>query len=369
MSYTAQSPDGTGRWISVTLESTGCSAFLDLCQSLAADLRFEYLGEREREDAAWEFVASAADQRRANHISAFVDRYSHEPLRGSCSFIVEHLVVDRARQMFGARFVPADEAPIPPQLVDQASSTNSVVEVSCAGTNGQRMLERATRSAEHALRLLRAGLRDHIALRNEQLRFRLGTSYWFAIDGQAQSGWRRRPDEPLSLTLNDEHAQLATAPAIAALPENGKTDIECRANCALTWWERSFFSTDPIVKVVFLLAALEAILGEKSEPIKGPDLALQRAALSQSLGEGFVHPGRASYLYEHVRSMAVHGEEPKPLSLDDAETFEWDVRKAISEYLRYAGGNELIRRKRVRESLADMTGKIEGFLASELSEA
>lgn len=116
---------------------------------------------------------------------------------------------------------------------------------------------------------------------------------------------------------------------------------------------------------VFLFTALEAILGDRSKGIKSDHLAIHRAALSESLGEGFSPPGQALTLYERVRSMAIHGEEPAVVPREDAESFEWDVRRAINEYLRFTKESNLTKRKQVRVELGSKRLEIEAWLHGE----
>jgi hypothetical protein len=74
-------------------------------------------------------------------------------------------------------------------------------------------------------------------------------------------------------------------------------------------------ATAPIDRLSYLFFALESLLGDT--------------------GEGFTHPSTTYWLYEKVRSAAVHGSEPPDVSEKDIGIFAWDVRKALDEYLRY----------------------------------
>lgn len=124
-------------------------------------------------------------------------------------------------------------------------------------------------------------------------------------------------------------------------------------------------ATDPVIKIVFLFTALEAILGNRSEGIKSDDLAMHRAALSEALDEGFSLPGRALGLYEYVRSLAIHGEAPVAVSPEEAQAFEWDIRRAINEYLRFARESNLTKRKQVRAGLDAKRREIEAWLCGD----
>jgi hypothetical protein len=361
MFFTAPHPSGTGSMV-VDLNGAGAYAYDDVCARLAEDLRFEYMDKKEREAAAQTLAARANVEKSGSHVDWFIGEYAHEVLGLTCSFTVEHLIVDRRREMFGATFIPASEASCPAWIGGGPSPLDSVIAVPTTGTSGLRMMERGKESAEHALRLLRAGLREHRSIVDDQLRFRLGTHYWFTVNGEPRAGWQRRPGEPITFQLNDQLVELAKSPPVADLWERGPNDVERRASRALAWWERSFSATDPVIKIVFLFAALETILGNRNEGIKSDDLAMHRAALSEALDEGFSLPGRSLDLYEHVRSLAIHGEEPVAVSRDEARAFEWDIRRAINEYLRFARGSNLTKRKQVRGELEAKRVEIEAWL-------
>jgi hypothetical protein len=287
MFFTAPHPSPTGSVV-VDLNGAGAYAYDEACAHLAEDLRFEHMDKNEREAATQTFAARAAIEKSESHVDWFVSEHAHEVLDLTCSFTVEHLIVDERRELFGATLIPASDASLPTWLGGAPSPLDSVIAVTTTGTSGLRMMERGKESAEHALRLLRAGLREHRSIVDDQLRFRLGTHYWFTVNGEPRAGWQRRPGEPITFELNHQMVDLAKTPPIADLREHGPNDVERRAGRALAWWERSFSATDPVIKIVFLFTALEAILGNRSEGIKSDDLAMHRAALSEALDEGFL---------------------------------------------------------------------------------
>lgn len=164
---------------------------------------------------------------------------------------------------------------------------------------------------------LRAGLSEHRMIPDRQLRFRLGTSYWFRGGG---GGWSTPSDQIIDVGLNEELVEHATSTEIARLPAEGGTSIEKAARRALQWFDDALLATDPLKEVLYLFFALEAILGDKSDKLKGENLALRRALLSHKLDEGFTHPGRIYGLYDEVRSEAVHGGEPLEVSKSAVST-------------------------------------------------
>lgn len=349
----------------VDLNGAGAYAYDEACMHLAEDLRFEYMDKKEREAAAQTFAARAAVEKSESHVDWFVSEHAREVVDLTCSFTVEHLIVDQRRELFGATFIPATNVSLPTLIGGAPSLVDSVIAVPTTGTSGLWMMERGKKTAEHALRLLRAGLREHRSIADDQLRFRLGTHYWFTVNGEPRAGWQRRPGEPITFQLDDQLVELAKSSPIADLREHSPNDVERRACRALAWWERSFSVTDPVVKIVFLFSALEAILGHRSEGIKSDDLAMHRAALSEALDKGFSLPGRSLGLYEHVRSLAIHGEEPVAVSREEAQVFEWDIRQAINEYLRFARESNLTKRKQVRGELEAKRIEIEAWLCDD----
>lgn len=302
--------------------------------ALAVDLRFEHMKKREIKEAVEGFGNAAFARRDVSQIAAFIEEHAEEPQSLVCSFPIEGLTVHREIELFGVTFTPAEQAEIPQHMFGPGQGPiGAVVSTTCMGTNGTAMKERARKKVEHALRQLRAGLREHRMIPDQQLRFRLGTSYWFHGGG---GGWSTRSDQIIDVGLNEELLELAASTEIAKLSAEGGTRIEKAARRALQWFDDALLATDPLKEVLYLFFALEGILGDKSDKLKGENLALRRALLSHKLDQGFTNPGRIYGLYDEVRSEAVHGGEPLEVSKSEVSRFQWDVRRAINEFLEYA---------------------------------
>ena len=324
-------------------------ALEELEAALAIDLRFEHMKEREIKETVEDFANAAFVHRVASHIPEFLAKHAEEPLSLVCSFPVEGLTVHRKIELFGVTFTPAEEAEVPEQVFGPGhGSIGAVVSTTCEGTNGKAMKERACKKVEHALRQLRAGLREHRMIPDQQLRFRLGTSYWFDGGG---GGWSTRSDQIINVGLNEELVEFATSTEIAELSAEGGTSIEKAARRALQWFDDALLATDPLKEMLYLFFALEAILGDKSDRLKNEDLALRRALLSHKLDQGFTDPGRIYGLYDQVRSEAVHGGEPLEVSESEVSKFQWDVRRAINEFLAYARKEGLSKRGKLLAAL------------------
>lgn len=324
-------------------------ALEELEAALAGDPRFEHMKERKIEEAVEGFANDAFVHRNADHIPGFLAKHAEEPQSLVCSFPVEGLTVHSELELFGVTFTPAEQAEIPEHMFGPGQGTiGAVVSTTCEGTNGRAMKERARKKVEHALRQLRAGLREHRMIPDQQLRFRLGTSYWFDGGG---GGWSTRSDQIIDVGLNEELVELATSTEIAKLPAEGGTGIEKAARRALQWFDDALLATDSLKEMLYLFFALEAILGDKSDELKGKNLALRRALLSHKLDQGFTRPERIYGLYDKVRSEAVHGGEPLEVSKSEVSKFQWDVRCAINEFLEYARKEGFSKRGKLLEAL------------------
>jgi hypothetical protein len=328
------------------------SSVLDTARSLlATDLRFEYLRETEARDLMWRFACLAHQRRKDDLVREFVAQHAREPMQRTCFFPVELLTTKEAVTFHGVKILPSEAVERPPILLgrDPGPLGGSVVAVKVVGTHYGKMSERARPVAERALRLLRATLREERWLADDQVRFRLGELVWF--DDSVAAGWERRHEEGLNLELHERLLDQAASTEISRLPDTPGNDVQRRAELALEWFERAQLATDPIVELLYLFFALEGILGDKSERLKGPALALRRFMLGVLTSGGSSHPTRTYLLYDRIRSTSVHGEKPPTIDEREVSKFAWDVRRAINEFLEFARTEGLTKRVQVRKAL------------------
>jgi hypothetical protein len=334
---------------------------------LPEDLRFEYMDKGERTEATWRFVCDAHFTRDKSHVEDFVAKHAREPMELTCFFPVLLLAVSEASTLQGARLIPAADVDLPAAMLgpDPRTTMASVIAVECSGTDYVRMSVRAAEVARHALRLLRTGLREEHFLPDRQLRFTLGESYWFS-DGIG--GWAAKSDVGWPYEPDAGALERAIARPIASLPLVGSSDIERCANRALQWFEQAQLAVDPLMEVLLLTFALEAILGRKSGKLKARELALRRAVLACKVTGNFTHPARFYLIYDKVRSVAVHGGEPPPVDRELIDAVAWDVRRALNEFLEFAEAEGLVKRARVLDALDSDPGIpeiIERFMPDE----
>jgi hypothetical protein len=193
---------------------------------------------------------------------------------------------------------------------------------------------------------MRVALREHRAIHDRQLRFQLGTSY--AFDDNL-SGWDTRDDEAYDLGIGPsrELVSMAEDQPVSQMPVHPTTDIEKKADLALRWMERAWLIGDPLVALLYLFFALEALLGDKSERLKAHGLAFRQTMLSHIVEGHFPHPNTTWFLYDRVRSGAVHGEDAPNLEWETVQSFAWDVRKTLNQYLTVAKEQGFTRRGRL----------------------
>jgi hypothetical protein len=268
----------------------------------------------------------------------------------TCFFEVELLTVRADLELHGVTLMPRplDATEGTSRAVDSPPPPGSVVAVPCVGTNRRRMMERARPLAEHAVRILRATLRENQFTPDRQLRFRVGYVYWFE---DTLAGWTTPPEEGWELELDDQLLTKARRVPVFRLPPNPRNEVERRALLALKWFEQSQLAVDPIMELLFGFSALEAILGNKSEGLKGNALALRRAVLGLRTRGHFRHPSSMFLLYDEVRSAAVHGEDAPEVTQREVDQFIWDMRLALNEFLDFAERKSVESRKAIRKAL------------------
>jgi hypothetical protein len=339
--------DGGGRTILLGREEV--QALSQVKGAIEGDLRFEHLGSRVGDPLKRQLnrlVCQCVVEPEADHIGLFIAEHEWAPRDRTCFLGVEFLKVDQRFDLFGIALLPVEheEVPKPDGWFSLDSPIAAVAAVPVSGTHLKLMKDRAQVIAEQGLTLLRVALREHRYLNAYQLRFRLSEGYSF---GDKLAGWETRPDARWEVTLDPETAELAQGQAMAALAGEPQNSLEEHARKALSWIDEGLVESDPLKSLLFLFFALEAILGTKSEGSKGHGLAFRRALLSVATRQHFANPDRTYFLYDQVRSAAVHGEDVPDVTEEIQRKLLWDVRLALNEYLELASREDLKTRKAV----------------------
>jgi len=326
------------------LEADQVKALKSAIGAVLADLRFEHLDHAD--DDVWHFVAEAALDTR-DHVPAFVESHQREPINAACYIPVEFLTVNKENEVLGILLLPVNDTRIPPSKPKPAFNLEKpvgcVAAVNTRGTDYGRMAERAKIEASHALRVLRVGLREYPGI----LRFRIGTGY--AFDDRI-AGRKQRDDIAYDLTLSDD-LSLALSGPVSDLPSQPRNDIERKALLALRWLDKAFLTGDEVEALLYRFFALEALLGDKSEGLKAHGLAFREMMLSHLTTGGFRHPSVTWFLYDKIRSGAVHGEEVPELDWQVTSGVEWSVRDVLNQYLSLAKQRKLTKRGKLLKLL------------------
>jgi hypothetical protein len=351
--YSARVPSDLHADLYLTLTPSEFALMQKALQELELDLRFEHLFRRSRpragRDGLWRFICRSYLDRDADHVAWFLSEYGHEIVETTCYFPVHHLVVQRPLQVGRARLIPAEDATIP--RGDHFSfppPCEGVVAIPTKGTNAGLMRGRARAEADHTLRLLRVGLREDNRIRDEQLRFRLGTVHVFDTGA---GGWRGAQDAAWQVELSTGLEQTFIDQPLASLEPTPSSQAEQKAAIALRWLDRGRLATDEVVRTLYYFFALEALLGDPSEGKKALSLTFRRTMLSLVTESSFSDPLVLFYLYEQVRSSAVHGSEPPPVDPKEHRSFDWSARTALNEYLSLVRVNALRRQSELIQFL------------------
>jgi hypothetical protein len=343
-----------------TAELKSMSFFRDEVEALElavaavkADLALEHL--HKPDDEVWRFAIAASLDKTTDQVSRFIETHDRPILQDTCFFPVLHLKTTVERT-FGLIVLVGTDDPRVPKLLIAAPldpEARSFAMIPVEGTDFGAMSLRARSLGDHELRKLRAVVSGTtVSLHPGQIRFRLGRSYAFSHN---LHGWKNGPETAYTLELADQTMERAAASPVATMREHPTNDIFRKADIALRWIERAQLATSEVVTLLFYFFALEALLGDTSEGLKAHGLAFRRAVLSHLSTGTFAHPDRTYFLYDEVRSKAVHGEAVVDVSERQLRSFAEDVRTALDEYLDLAQTRNFTKRGKLLRFIDEHT--------------
>jgi hypothetical protein len=317
--------------------------------AIQSNIAFEYLGAAE--GPLNKFTQKCWLDRSTDFVPIFLNQYRRPINDLVCYLPVDHLSVKRELEVNGVRLVPLHDPEI--SFIEKYNPfdtwTRCVAVVKIQGTDSHLAAERARHTVTHALRTLRIAMREDRRIHDKQLRFRLGTTY-VLDDGSA--GGSHRNDVAYELEYGREDlVELVLGQPVSLMSANPKTDIERKADVALRWLERAWMTGEPLISLLYLFFALEALLGNKSEGLKAHDLAFRQAILSSFDTGSFTHPDETWFLYDTIRSVAVHGEVAPEVSEAEVQRFASGVRETLNQYLVLARKEGFARRKDLLKAL------------------
>lgn len=336
-------------WLTLTGEES--DAFGQAMGALEVDLCFEHLDRRSAYKLLWRLTCQAHIDRSTDHVDPFISAHARESRSFDVIFTVRHLDVHEEFELGGAMFLPTSSTRVPaPDELTADPDVRGILQTTAVGTDRHRIIQRARATAEQALRVLRNGLRTTLrGAPNRQLRFALGERYAFADSHRA--GWQLADEAAWELRVDAEMAaRVATTPT-ARLDAAAHTDLDTHANTAMRWADRSLITPDPLVRILYLFFALEALVGDRATGEKGRRISFRRAVLDHATRGGFRNPHITYALYDEVRSAAVHGGRPPDVSERDADALDADVRGALDQVLKFAAGFAETKHSRVMNAL------------------
>lgn len=318
---------------SLVLSPKVCALQDRLVLLLSAHPNYEHMVDTVKRDVD-EFFCRSAISTDSRLVNDFVRRHRRDEMTLHCFFEVEGLEIKETLAVGKVVLLPSDaEVPKPTRGEWDRAGSGCIAKVPTVGTSYGRMSKRARADTTKALDVLRlfVGRPPIVTVGDDrQLRFRVGMQYVFE-DGA--SGWDAHPDEHWPLRLPTAlGAKLAASPlsALAVAPTNA---FERKAHVALRWLADACRATRPEMMCLYSFFALEALLGDKDGGLKDRTLAFRRAMLNHVATGSFRHPNHVIYLYENVRSVAVHGGDVGEVDLNAARMFRVDTRGALEQYI------------------------------------
>ena len=119
---------------------------------------------------------------------------------------------------------------------------------------------------------------------------------------------------------------------------------------------------DLLVRALYLFFAMEAILGDLSEGLKAHRLAFVEALLSHVVEGSFREPERLYYLYDELRSSAVHGSRDFDVDPSLVKVLDQRVHAAVKNF------RTIVSREGIKNMRAFQSWLLEHSQASELLE-
>lgn len=311
------------------VSSTVQQAMRETAEYLAKDLRFEQLDSKQINHAMQWFVA-ASYVKHPNLVRSFLDKFAEEIEAVTAWFGVTHLGVETDLRVGDVMITP-----IPDDLSARSDPewdlrTRSIATTIVGGSNRGKMLLRARRVVRFALSVLRAALTEtYDRYDDSQLRFDLADVCGFIDE---ESHWRQyRGSSHADLTLPAD--AIASFKAERLGLDGVSKKIRDKLAIAFGWHDRARETDDLLVRALFLFFGLEALLGDKSEGLKSQSLAFAEALVSLTEDGSFRHPSDLHFLYDEIRSRAVHGSRDFEVTDRDVNFLDEGVTRTIQNFI------------------------------------
>jgi hypothetical protein len=227
------------------------------------------------------------------------------------------------------------------------------------GNNPKLICDRARRKADFIIRILQVSLSTDFYIHDKNLLFKQDEYMFYrkkdtpsSVRRQWQSRYKFPPlviDEKLEKSMNEFLGNISDI----LEEEKYLPELRKRFERALMWIGRSIEEEDPDIKIINLSTALETILTDKSDRMKGETLAYRILLLNAHVKKPFIDPAKVLWIYE-LRSEIIHGSRIGIAS---------DMKFVAIETLRYS--LEIIRRDGLKRHKDFINAIIESYKKSE----
>jgi hypothetical protein len=320
----------TDEWKRFDLDADGWRRLERLTDWLVRHISFEHL-ERDQirrglRDAVRRYRNSPSGRRPAKKEFAAetLDALAREPIRRTLYLGVQHLKLPHGTVVGDVRFIrlPEDEALAESFAWFRDSAPEMVCEVEAIGGTDELVLERARRTAERALALVRQqilfGFMSKIYL--DQVMFGLDGKYtWREGSDVARAGWWRDPAPiPMDLTAPRSEDWLTKLDGFSADYLAAAQELRERVDMCVDWLDVAAQSDRWPIIIPAVFSGMEAILVPETSGLKAGVVTVRSLAVQLAVRKRFSDPAKVMAGYE-LRSDLVHG-TPTPDVLDKEAT-------------------------------------------------
>jgi hypothetical protein len=298
-----------------------------------------------------------------------LDGLARQPMRRTLYLGVEHVTVPHGTAVGDARFLClSDDDKLAESFAwFREQAPELVCEVEAVGGTDDLVLERARKTAERSLALLRQqmlfGFTAKIYL--DQVMFGLDGKYtWREGADLAMAGWWRQP-RPMAMDLTAPKAAewRAKLDALSADYLAVAPGLRERVDACITWLDVAAQSDRWPIIIPATFSAMEALLVPETSGLKAGVVTVRSVAVHVAVGNGFFDPGNVMAGYQ-LRSDLVHGTPtPDVLNKEATEFAEFTRLWAFDvfrDYLKLA-------RDLGAESVTAIVGYLDGGACDEVS--
>ena len=305
-------------WKRYDLDADGWRRLEQLTDRLVSHTSFEYLERRELQsklrDAVRRYKDPLGGSRPASkaYAAEVLDALAREPKQRTLYLGVRHLKLTHGTVVGDVRFLQLSDDDALTRSFNRfgGSAPELVCEVEAIGGTDALVLERARKTAERALALVRQqmlfGFMAKIYL--DQVMFGLDGKYtWREGPNLAVAGWWRDPAPfpmdlagPTTADWRNELAELsADYLALAA-------DVRERVDVCVDWLDVAARTDRWRIIIPAAFSAMEALLVPETTGLKSGLVTVRSVAVHVAVGKGFFDPGKVRAGYE-LRDHLVHG--------------------------------------------------------------